>query len=61
MDFKSARTIAISVGQQLMPYSQKLNIAGSIRRKQAEVKDTELICIPNTVEQASGLLFVDPV
>lgn len=61
MDFKSARKIAISVGNQLIPFTEKLNIAGSVRRKKDEVKDIELICIPKTCEVPSGLLFENPV
>ncbi|GAB4023333.1 hypothetical protein GCM10028808_73470 [Spirosoma migulaei] len=49
MLYKSAADIAIEIGYQLMPHCEKLNIAGSIRRKKPQVKDIELVCIPRCI------------
>lgn len=49
MEYELARKLAIDVGYALMPFCDRLNIAGSIRRGvRPNVKDIELICIPKT-------------
>lgn len=46
MQLKIAEQIAVSICYQLQPFCSKINIAGSVRRKKAEVKDIEIICVP---------------
>lgn len=50
MVWEDARDIAIIICQELSPFCDKINIAGSIRRKKPEVKDIEVICVPKKVE-----------
>lgn len=47
---QTATTIAHEVVQQLAPHCERIEIAGSIRRKQSTVKDIEIVCIPKQVE-----------
>ena len=46
MKLEKAKDIAVKICYQLQPYCDKINIAGSIRRKKSEVKDIEIICVP---------------
>ncbi|MCX6217682.1 hypothetical protein [Spirosoma sp.] len=55
MEYRFARKIAIDTGLLLMPHCVRLNIAGSVRRKKAEVKDIELVAIPKTRTLQTGL------
>ena len=41
-----AQKIAVDICYRLQPYCDKINIAGSVRRKKSEVKDIEIICVP---------------
>ncbi len=52
---KFAQEIAVSVGSLLLPNCQKLNIAGSIRRRKPIVHDIELVCLPQA--NYSPILF----
>jgi len=45
MKLIEAKQIAVSLCYLLQPLAAKINIAGSIRRKQAEVKDIEIIAL----------------
>ncbi len=47
MEFKEAYKIAERVKKQLEPYCDRISIAGSLRREKAEVKDIEIVAIPN--------------
>lgn len=47
MELKQAQQIANELLKLLSPYCEKIEIAGSIRRKKDFVKDIELVCIPN--------------
>ena len=47
MEYQKALQIAEKVKQQLEPYCDRIEIAGSIRRKKPEVKDIEIVAIPN--------------
>lgn len=38
--------IALALVEELRPYCERCEIAGSIRRKKAEVGDVELVCVP---------------
>lgn len=46
MDFKQANNIAQSIKSQLEPHCFRIEIAGSIRREKAIVKDIEIVAIP---------------
>ena len=43
---KMGTELAIAIGHQLMPGCDRLNIAGSIRRRKAVVHDIELVALP---------------
>ena len=47
MEYKKALEIAEKVKQELKPYCDRIEIAGSIRRKKPEVKDIEIVAISN--------------
>lgn len=53
MNYQHAREIAISICEELQPHTDKINIAGSVRRGKQEVKDIEVICLPKRL--SSGL------
>jgi len=44
--YATAYKIALEVLEQLKPHCERIEIAGSIRRKKAEVGDIELVIIP---------------
>jgi len=46
MELKQAQEIANELKLLLSPYCEKIEIAGSIRRKKEFVKDIEIVCIP---------------
>lgn len=46
MKLDKALEIAERIKELLAPYSERIEIAGSIRRKKPEVKDVELVAIP---------------
>lgn len=46
--YQHARELALRYMESLMPYCERIEIAGSIRRKKAEVGDIELVAIPKT-------------
>lgn len=49
MFLKQARQIAVEICYRLQPYCDRINIAGSIRRRKPEVKDIEIIVQPQAV------------
>jgi len=49
MRLERAREIAELAMQELAPWCERIEIAGSIRRRKAEVGDVELVCIPKQV------------
>ena len=51
MELKKARTIAEGVVAKLRPYCESIEIVGSIRRLRPEVKDIDLLLIPNSQGQ----------
>jgi len=57
MRYTQAREIAIALGERLKPFTEKINIAGSIRRQKPDVKDIELICLPRYIEMVHSDLF----
>jgi DNA polymerase/3'-5' exonuclease PolX len=61
MLLSNARTKAEALVEQMRPFCERLEIAGSIRRKKPEVKDIEIVAIPKleiaNVEDESLDLF----
>lgn len=56
-----AKRIAEKIKDELSPHCDRIEIAGSIRRKKAEVKDIELVAIPKPFEVglfSSGITLV---
>lgn len=50
MNYDEAKQIADKILLQLRPHCERIEIAGSIRRKKAEVKDIEIVAIPKPFE-----------
>lgn len=59
MRYNQAKELAINVGNRLLPFCTRLNIAGSIRRQKPDVKDIEIICLPRHIDGAQESLFGD--
>lgn len=57
MNLSHAQKIAVATCTLLQPYCDKIHIAGSIRRKKAEVKDVEIVCLPKTEAITTNDLF----
>lgn len=49
MKLEEAIKIAAHVFAYLAPYCEKIEVAGSIRRKKPNVKDIEIVCVPKEV------------
>ena len=60
MKLEAAIQIAERVKSALAPYCERIEIAGSVRRRKADVGDIELVCIPRMV-QAPGVFFPEYV
>lgn len=61
MTLQQAQRIAERIKSELAPHCDRIEIAGSIRRKKPEVKDIEIVCIPKPYETglfASGIAKV---
>ena len=61
MEYSKAFEIAEKTKSQLAPFCERIEIAGSIRRRKANVKDIELVAIPkpyNTGLFESGIATV---
>jgi len=56
MKLSEATDYANYLKQELEPYCDRIEVAGSIRRQNPEVGDIEIVCIPKTVK---GGLFDD--
>lgn len=50
MKHSTALVIAEKIKAQLAPHCDRIEIAGSIRRKKPEVKDIEIVVIPKPYE-----------
>ena len=57
MELLKAQKLAIDICYRLQPFCNRINIAGSIRRKKADVKDIEICVSPLTVLEATSDLF----
>lgn len=51
MKYKDARSIGDEVVEALRPYCERVELAGSVRRLKAEVKDIEVVCVPRMTPQ----------
>jgi DNA polymerase/3'-5' exonuclease PolX len=49
MKLDHAEILANRIVLQLLPYCDKIDIAGSVRRECAEVNDIEIVCFPKTI------------
>lgn len=52
-----AKKVAIDAGNKLLPFCDKLNLAGSIRRGCREVHDIEIVCLPKMVKAGQIDIF----
>lgn len=59
MRLNQAKELAKAAGLKLQPFTTRINIAGSIRREKADVKDIEIICLPKYIDGAQTGLFSD--
>ena len=57
MELERARKIADAVVKRLSPYCQRIEIAGSIRRRKPWVKDVDLVLIPKGLWNLHGELM----
>ena len=46
MKLEPAEALARKIMEQIAPYCKKVEIAGSIRRRRAEVNDIDIVCLP---------------
>jgi DNA polymerase/3'-5' exonuclease PolX len=51
MELERAQIIANQVKEKLEPYCERIETAGSIRRRRPWVKDIDLVCIPKNQGQ----------
>lgn len=56
LPYKQALPLAEKIARELAPVTAKIEIAGSLRRKKAQIGDIEIVCIPLTQVN----LFGDP-
>lgn len=59
MEYKEAKAIAEKWVQLLTPACERIEIAGSIRRSQAEIGDIDIVCKPHTMTEPD--LFGQPI
>jgi len=52
---ETAERIAKKYLEELAPFCERIEIAGSIRRRKAEVGDIEIVCQPKRVEMLFGV------
>jgi DNA polymerase/3'-5' exonuclease PolX len=57
MRYNQAKDLAITVGNKLLPFCTRLNIAGSIRRQKPDVKDIEIVCLPRYIDSTQSSMF----
>lgn len=61
LGFDEANGLAHRLAVAMVPYCERVQIAGSIRRGKSEVKDLELIAVPRWAERPGADLFGEPV
>ncbi len=59
MNINKAENIALKYLELLKPFSKRIEIAGSIRRRKPEVKDIEIVMIRNTSKMFSFMAFIE--
>jgi len=57
MKLLEATQIAVELVAKLIPYCDKVEVAGSIRRGKGEVRDIDIVAIPNEVKLLAGGYF----
>ena len=57
--YKSALGTAEHIVEQLRPMCERIEIAGSLRRKKKEVGDIEIVCIPVPIAGLLGEMYLD--
>jgi DNA polymerase/3'-5' exonuclease PolX len=57
MKLSQANGLANNILLRLQPYTERIHIAGSIRREKSEVKDIEIICMPRFIDGGQTALF----
>jgi DNA polymerase/3'-5' exonuclease PolX len=57
MELKQAELIAEKYLELFKPYCERIEIAGSVRRKKSQPDDVELVCVPKTECQDESNLF----
>lgn len=55
MEQNKAYVIAEKLVEQLQPHCDKIEIAGSIRRKKLDVGDIEIVALPKMIEEPDGM------
>ena len=55
-----AETVALRIVSSLKPWCERIEVAGSIRRKCPDVGDIEIVCVPKMVEAAPASMFEPP-
>lgn len=53
MILQEARALADQIVVQMTPYTDRCEIAGSVRRGKPEVKDIEIVCIPKKTNRGT--------
>jgi DNA polymerase/3'-5' exonuclease PolX len=48
MELQRAQKLAVSICEALQPFSQKINIAGDVRRQMRDIRQIEIVCTPKT-------------
>lgn len=54
LDYKKAKDLADKIVNDLRPVCERIEIAGSVRRRKPKVGDIELVCIPRRQENLFG-------
>lgn len=60
MNLHQAESLALTFKSALIPYTDRVEIAGSIRRRKPEVKDIEIVCLARLGEPSKDM-FGAPV
>jgi DNA polymerase/3'-5' exonuclease PolX len=59
--YNDAKRLADCLVKAIAPYCERIEIAGSVRRKKADVKDIEIVAIPRWEERPDmSSLFAEP-
>jgi len=58
MILAEAEALTQSAVYALSPYCERIEIAGSIRRRKPDVKDAEIVCIPKRIQRVGDLFEV---